>query len=227
MPEQLKVRIALSQHEVESPTRPSNSKLTFILTTIIALIIVMVLGLVWNKLQASKSSHLLPDAALSAPQVFQETEIVRDNVSGSQQILNQIQPPPLPIVSENPKPITEEIKTSSPTNDSTVINRAQFTSEISNREPTDMLEGNIYAAGEQAKRVYFFTEIFGLANATIRHQWYFNDQLIVEVPITIRGERWRCYSLKHLPITMLGQWKVKVVDQNENVLVEEQFNFLG
>ena len=56
------------------------------------------------------------------------------------------------------------------------VERSQLTSSIENREPTDDLEGVVQGQFNQIKRVYFFTQVSGLANQQITHRWLFEGE---------------------------------------------------
>jgi hypothetical protein len=99
------------------------------------------------------------------------------------------------------------------------IKRAVFTTTIVNREPADSLD----SLATDTERIYFFTEITGLADKTIRHRWIHNNEVLAEIPIPIGGPNWRVYSSKKLLPAWTGEWTVLVVDEDENVLGKKQF----
>lgn len=90
---------------------------------------------------------------------------------------------------------------------STAVKRAVFCSGVTEREPVD----EITTLAAPAERVYFFTEIIGMEGKTVTHRWIHDGTTVSEVPITIGGARWRCYSTKTLS-GMTGAWTVEVVD---------------
>jgi hypothetical protein len=72
--------------------------------------------------------------------------------------------------------------------------------------------------------LYCFTAIQGADPPTeIFHRWYVGDRLINEIPIDVKGERWRCWSRK----TILPRWKgacrVDVVTEEGDVLGTREF----
>jgi len=105
------------------------------------------------------------------------------------------------------------------------VERAQFTSGIKAKEPTNVLNETIFSNGQNTRKIYFFTELKGLTGSTVRHQWYYKRQLVVEIPIHVQGDRWRSYSTKHIPSSMQGKWTVKVQDENENTLTKASFTY--
>lgn len=90
------------------------------------------------------------------------------------------------------------------------VERSQLTSSIENREPTDNLEGLVQGVEGEVKRVYFFTQIAGLANQQIVHRWIYEGQEKAAVTLNIGGESWRTYSSKSVPSYWQGKWQVQV-----------------
>lgn len=121
---------------------------------------------------------------------------------------------------------TAQKQKASPTRQaSAAIQRAQFTSGINNKEPIDQLSDTIFSNGHETRKIYFFTELKNLAGSIVRHRWYYKNQLVVEIPINVQGNRWRSYSTKHIPLSMPGEWTVEVLDESENRLSKKTFTY--
>jgi len=90
------------------------------------------------------------------------------------------------------------------------VERSQLTSSIEGREPTDNLEGFVQGQNEEIKRVYFFTQIAGLANQQIIHRWLYEGQEKAAVTLNLGGDSWRTYSSKSVPSYWQGKWQVQV-----------------
>ena len=101
------------------------------------------------------------------------------------------------------------------------VARSAFSSSIVDREPQDELT----ALPNDHEKVYFFTELEGLAGQTITHRWEYNGQVMAEVSFDVGGERWRTHSSKNLQPIWLGEWTVTVVDENENVLTTQKLDY--
>ncbi len=68
-------------------------------------------------------------------------------------------------------------------------------------------------------KVYFWTKVDGIQDTTmIKHVWYYKGDEIATVQLPIRGISWRTYSYKTIPPEWSGDWVVKVVDANGDVL---------
>lgn len=100
--------------------------------------------------------------------------------------------------------------------------RAQFTSAIENREPTDQLT----SLTNDQTRVLFFTELKGMANQRITHRWEYKGEVKSEVGFDVGGDRWRVFSSKTLDPSWTGEWKVSVVDANGNTFGANTFTYV-
>lgn len=88
------------------------------------------------------------------------------------------------------------------------ISRAQFTSAIKDREPTDSLT----TAGPDKTELSFFTELKGLSGSKITHRWEHDGKVAREQTFDVGADRWRVWSNKTLGANAAGEWKVTVVD---------------
>lgn len=95
-----------------------------------------------------------------------------------------------------------------------MIERAQFTSAILDREPVDEITHYDSSTGS----VYFFTELLNFEGITATHRWIYNGEIKFELSFKIRGPRWRVYSQKTLPADWTGDWRVEVVNGDGTVL---------
>lgn len=119
-------------------------------------------------------------------------------------------PPPDTTRTPEPAPTTAPAASSN-------VKRALFCSGVQEREPMDELT----TLSAPAERVFFFTELVGMAGKTVTHKWSLDGQSMADVPISVGGDRWRCYSTKTLGGTSAGTWKVTVVDDAGTTLAEK------
>lgn len=90
------------------------------------------------------------------------------------------------------------------------VARAQFTTDIVDREPVDQ----IVSVDESQQSVYFFTDLRNLQGRTVTHRWEFEGQLMQEIKFEVGGPRWRVYSKRTLNPGVTGKWTVLVLDQS-------------
>jgi hypothetical protein len=101
------------------------------------------------------------------------------------------------------------------------VARAQFTTAVVEREPTDALD----VVGTDLSKVYFFTELMDLEGRTVTHRWSHEGALAAEVSFAVGGPRWRVHSSKNLMPDWTGSWTVYVVDDAGRVLDSRQFEY--
>lgn len=109
-----------------------------------------------------------------------------------------------------------------PESEASAVARAAFTTGIAEREPVD----EISKLTSDQDRIYFFTELVGLAGASVTHRWLFGGEVMAEVPFGVNGPRWRVYSSKQLLAGWTGTWTVSVVDDEGRELVRRNFDYL-
>lgn len=94
------------------------------------------------------------------------------------------------------------------------VSRAQFTSAVLDREPTDELT----AIDPGAEKIFFFTELRNMDGTSITHRWSLNGAVMAEISFKVRASRWRVYSSKTLLPEWRGEWVVDVLDESGTVL---------
>lgn len=80
-------------------------------------------------------------------------------------------------------------------------------------------------AQQQIQRLYLFTELKGYAGQQLIHRWSFAGQVQTEALLTIEDSPWRTYSEKWLLPNQLGNWRVEIVDQQQKVLYQHDFQY--
>lgn len=101
------------------------------------------------------------------------------------------------------------------------VSRAQFTSSILDREPTDELS----AISPDLNKVFFFTELRSMDGTTVTHRWSLNGTVMAEVSFNVRASRWRVHSSKNLLPEWRGDWVVDVVDENGAVVESKTIGY--
>ncbi len=102
------------------------------------------------------------------------------------------------------------------------VPRAVICTKVVDREPVGAAER--FPAG--TRRLYFFSEVRGAQdNTVIKHLWFRNDRLVLEVELTVNGPRWRTWSHKNFHGNTTGTWHAEVVDSQGKVLDSVPFTF--
>ncbi|MCI0504823.1 MAG: DUF2914 domain-containing protein [Gammaproteobacteria bacterium] len=99
------------------------------------------------------------------------------------------------------------------------IARAQFTTGIADREPTD----DIVMLPSNNDKIFFFTELVNFNGQTIKHRWEYEGKVMAEVEFKVESSRWRVHSSKNIQPEWKGIWNVIVLDENNNPLKVTSF----
>ncbi|SMN11631.1 conserved protein of unknown function [uncultured Candidatus Thioglobus sp.] len=103
----------------------------------------------------------------------------------------------------------------------TNISQAVFALDVVDRVPQNIVS----EIDNKVKKIFFYTNLRNLKGQTIIHRWLYNDKNMAEITFHPRGNRWRVYSSKNLWHTWTGQWKVEVVNQNQEILLTKTFKY--
>jgi hypothetical protein len=72
--------------------------------------------------------------------------------------------------------------------------------------------------------LYCFTAVQGADPPTqVFHRWYVGERMINEIPINVKGERWRCWSRKTILPRWKGSCRVEVLTEEGDVLGVREF----
>lgn len=99
------------------------------------------------------------------------------------------------------------------------IARAQFTTAIADREPTD----NIVMLTNNNEKIYFFTELINFNGQNIKHRWEYEGKEMATVNFKVDGARWRVHSSKNIKPEWKGIWSVIVYDEEDKPLKVTSF----
>ncbi|NLI16333.1 MAG: DUF2914 domain-containing protein [candidate division Zixibacteria bacterium] len=92
--------------------------------------------------------------------------------------------------------------------------------EIANRE----LQGQDTVFAESTEKVYCWVTILGGREGTIvNFVWYHDDKEVAKVPIAVNYSRTRTWSYKSMYPGAKGNWRVEVIDSNNQVMGSTSF----
>lgn len=96
----------------------------------------------------------------------------------------------------------------------------QITTAIEKQMPVDKIENFPADYG----KLYCFTRIVGADQETqVTHVWYYQEDEMARVVLPVRSSDWRTYSSKRFLPQWVGQWRVKILDADENELATIAF----
>jgi hypothetical protein len=91
----------------------------------------------------------------------------------------------------------------------------QLCSGIEERMPVG--EADNFAA--DVEKVYLWSRVTGVSDTvSLRHVWLREGVEMADVELTIKGDPWRTYSYKTIPPEWAGNWEVKIVGPDGDVI---------
>ena len=95
------------------------------------------------------------------------------------------------------------------------ITKITLTTGVKDREPVS----SAITFPNSVGRVYCWTLIEGAKEPTaIRHLWYYGEKKVVEVSLEIKSSPYRTWSSKTILPQWKGDWRVGIVDDQDNLL---------
>jgi hypothetical protein len=68
-------------------------------------------------------------------------------------------------------------------------------------------------------KLYAFTRIIGAEGDTrVYHKWYHGNELVADVPLSVRSGDWRTWSTKNVQPDWVGDWRLVVVSEQGTIL---------
>lgn len=95
-----------------------------------------------------------------------------------------------------------------------------ITTAVEDHAPVDRIA--VYPA--DYGKLYCFTRIIGAQDDTrVTHVWYYQDTEMARVSLPVRSANWRTYSSKRFLPQWAGDWKVVVLDAEDQPLTTLSF----
>ena len=101
--------------------------------------------------------------------------------------------------------------------------RALLTKAVNNKEPEGELSIPVIVSKDKAIGVFYFTELKDMKGQAVYHEWIFNGRTVFKRRIKILGKRWRASTRKLMSHKVLGDWLVRLTDNNGKVMNEISF----
>ncbi|MRR53533.1 MAG: DUF2914 domain-containing protein [Deltaproteobacteria bacterium] len=102
------------------------------------------------------------------------------------------------------------------------VEEISITTRIIRGNPVDAVQR---ISSSAIKEIYCFTKVVSPDDGQreIIHAWYRKDELISRFRLPVSGTSWRTYSKKLVTPDMAGEWRVEVLDSDENLLKTTKF----
>lgn len=107
--------------------------------------------------------------------------------------------------------------------DPNYVGTLQLTSNLSNKNPTDLLGGEINMDGQQLIKLYAYSELTNLKGERVFHEWYKGSKRMARIPVGVYLDNMRASSSKYIDPTMAGDWHLKIVRHNGEQLGRMDF----
>jgi hypothetical protein len=105
------------------------------------------------------------------------------------------------------------------------VARAQFSTDVVDREPIDDIGPTVKVEYGEIQRIYFFTDLRDMSGSQVIHRWKLDGKDQADVGFDIGGDRWRVWSSKRLMPGFDGKWSVDVV-QDGQVIETRTFDYV-
>jgi hypothetical protein len=70
-----------------------------------------------------------------------------------------------------------------------------------------------------------YSEVQGLNCQTIEHRWYYEGKLMTRITLPVKLDYWRTYSRKEFDANQKGEWRVEILDPQQNLLFSHHFHY--
>ena len=104
------------------------------------------------------------------------------------------------------------------------ISRAQLAQGVNKLEPFGEIKLPILVDTSKAYEITYFTEVINMQGDTVFHEWLQEGNSVYKRKINIRGNRWRISTSKLFPYNSTGQWQVRIITQQGDVLNKVDFS---
>jgi hypothetical protein len=103
------------------------------------------------------------------------------------------------------------------------VRRALLTYEINNKEPVGEIAQTVNVSQTKPVPVYYYTELYKMNGRKVYHEWLQNGAIVSRQELIISADRWRTSSRRLLTDNAKGNWTVRLVDENGQLLNEKTF----
>lgn len=126
--------------------------------------------------------------------------------------------------SAEPKPSPEDAASVQLLSDH--VFRAQLSTGLKEKEPTDQIPNALMMNSDGLIRIYLFTQIKGMKGQLLFHDWYLKDKRVARIRIRPSVDLMRASSAKFIDRHMLGDWRIEVVTEEGELLAKGAFSVL-
>jgi len=183
---------------------------------------------------AESIEAVTPELVLEAVQ--QNPEPQPDKTAGTEiaatEVVKPVEVPVLPNATVTPQPVVAEPALVAETQaeagaplfsaDTGVLRLALLTNETPSAKARSLGEQIDAAAIPQ---LALYSEVKGLNGQNIEHRWYYEGKLMTRIKLPVKLDYWRTYSRKEFDAGQKGEWRVEILDPQQNLLFSHHFHY--
>lgn len=104
--------------------------------------------------------------------------------------------------------------------------RSSLAHKIINKEPVHIINSSIKIGKAKAVWINYFTELKGMDNKTVYHEWLSKGKVNYRQRFNITSNKWRAASRKLFNAKSAGTWLVRTVDAEGRMLDQKEFKII-
>ena len=176
-----------------------------------------------------------PELVLEAVQPNPEPEPATDKVVSTETAAAEVKPAEAAMFSNStvtPQPVAAGTALVAETpieagaalfsSDTGVLRLALLTNETPSAKARSLGEKIDAAAVPQ---LALYSEVKGLNGQNIEHLWYYEGKLMTRIKLPVKLDYWRTYSRKEFDAGQKGEWRVEILDPQQNLLFSHHFHY--
>lgn len=102
------------------------------------------------------------------------------------------------------------------------VQHAQLGTGIQDKVLLDPLN---HTVPKYIRKVAFLTQVAHANGQTLYHRWVYNDQVMAKVALDIKSPLYRTWSTKQLTSAWEGDWRIEVLNEQQEVIFRHYFRF--
>lgn len=175
--------------------------------------------LVLEAVQQNPEPELVPFKALSTETVAANSaKPVEVSVSSNEAVTSPPAATETALVAETPVEAGNPLFSA----DNGVLRLALLTNETPSAKARS-LGAQIDAAA--IPQLALYSEVKGLNGQNIEHLWYYEGKLMTRIKLPVKLDYWRTYSRKEFDASQKGEWRVEILDPQQNLLFSHHFHY--
>lgn len=104
------------------------------------------------------------------------------------------------------------------------VKRFTIARTVRDKEPVGSI-ADIKLSRDDVATLYAYSEVVDLKDETLRYVWSLNGNKIAEIKVPVWSQRWRSHSSKYATTSMRGQWRVELLNSNNQLLASSEFQY--